>query len=118
MPQIPRMNTSHAQRSAAPPPPPTPEMDQVQGYLHTGRSEIDDDTSLIRSEADKIAQRLLKTEQELERLKKQGDLIGESLRKQKALDIEAPTRTVQDAAMPPVEEHCEVHVRLWEHENL
>ena len=57
------------------------------------RTDLDSDTSLIRSEADRIAQRLLKTEQELERLKKQGDMIGESLRKQKALDIIAPLRT-------------------------
>ena len=77
--QVPRINAAYAQRSAAPPPSPAPEMDQLQGYVQPGRSEIDDDTSLIRSEADKIAQRLLKTEQELERLKKQGDLIGESI---------------------------------------
>lgn len=38
-------------------------------------------------EAEKIALRLLKTEQELERLKRQGNLIGESLSKQKTLDL-------------------------------
>jgi len=41
-------------------------------------------------EADKIALRLLKTEQELERLKRQGSLIGESLCKQKTLDLTSP----------------------------
>ena len=75
---------AYGQRSAAPPVP----VASDEGYNGHYRTEIDDDTSLIRSEADKIAQRLLKTEQELERLKKQGDIIGESLRKQKALDIE------------------------------
>lgn len=49
--------------------------------------------SLMRSEADKIAERLLKTEEELERLRKQGQLIGESLRKQKMLEESAQWRT-------------------------
>eukprot|EP00802_Teleaulax_amphioxeia_P003442 Tamp_03445.p1 GENE.Tamp_03445~~Tamp_03445.p1 ORF type:complete len:358 (+),score=77.87 Tamp_03445:161-1075(+) len=93
----------HAQRSAAPPPPPAPAADvsQYAGF----KSDLDGDTSLIRSEADKIAQRLLKTEQELERLKKQGDLIGESLRKQKALDIEAHHRTVPAQQVPTLPGH-------------
>lgn len=39
----------------------------------------------MRSEADKIAERLLKTEEELDRLRKQGQLIGESLRRQKLM---------------------------------
>jgi hypothetical protein len=76
------------QRAAAPA---VPASDDENGrqYVNVFRSEIDDDTSLIRSEADKIAQRLLKTEMELERLKRQGDLIGESLRRQRALDLES-----------------------------
>lgn len=92
MPPIQRMSAPHAQRSAAPPMPGASDGAKNISYTPMFRSEIDDDTSLIRSEADKIAQRLLKTEQELERLKKQGDLIGESLRKQKALDLETPGR--------------------------
>ena len=40
----------------------------------------DSDRARIRTEADRIAERLLKTEADLERLRRQGDLIGESLR--------------------------------------
>jgi len=58
----------------------------------------DPDRLHIRSEADKIAARLKKTELELERLRKQGDLIGENLRKQRQ-----PAREGTDilASMPP-----------------
>ena len=83
----------HAQRSAAPPLPSPSQDSSSKSFLGTA-SSVDHDTSLIKSEADKIAQRLLKTEKELERLKKQGNLIGESLRKQKALDLESPLRSV------------------------
>jgi hypothetical protein len=50
------------------------------------------DRTVMRSEADKIAERLLKTEEELDRLRKQGQLIGESLRRQKILEEQSPSR--------------------------
>jgi len=97
-PQVSRQTAPHAQRSAAPPPPLAAD---ASPFANAGyKTDLDSDTSLIRSEADRIAQRLLKTEQELERLKKQGDLIGESLRKQKALDIVAPLRTDPVPTLP------------------
>jgi len=97
-PQVSRQTAPHAQRSAAPPPPAAAD---ASPFANAGyKTDLDSDTSLIRSEADRIAQRLLKTEQELERLKKQGDLIGESLRKQKALDILAPLRTDPVPTLP------------------
>ena len=125
-----RSNAPHAQRSAAPPPPlahgpdagemrQAPRKSEVDDdtslirtqYLTHQKSELDDDTSLIRTEADKIAQRLLKTEKELERLKKQGDLIGESLRKQKALDFDPPTPTL--AATHQSKISAEFEAKQW-----
>ena len=50
----------------------------------------------MRSEADKIAERLLKTEEELDRLRKQGQLIGESLRKQKVMEEATSVKTANN----------------------
>ena len=106
-----RSNAPHAQRSAAPPPPSAHGPDAGEMRQAPRKSELDDDTSLIRTEADKIAQRLLKTEKELERLKKQGDLIGESLRKQKALDFDPPTPTL--SATHQSEISAEFEAKQW-----
>ena len=61
----------------------------------------DSDRIRIRSEADRIAERLLKTEADLERLRKQGDLIGESLRKQRMGDISNSTLLASIDTSPP-----------------
>ena len=75
-----------------------------------GDNALEEETSSIRYEADRIAQRLMQTEQELDRLKKQGDLIGESLRKQKLMDVDSlqdyyTGRTNLNHADPKLEQH-------------